>query len=75
LECYYLPFPIDSAFGGMDYEETMRNLDKVDFKKLRPNFISQVKSIYESIKTKSKPKSVNSIPLPAQAFSKYLKGD
>jgi hypothetical protein len=72
LECCYLPFPIDSGIDGMDYEETMRNLDKVDSRRLRQKFISQVKSLYDSIKTKSKPKSVNSTPLPAQAFSKYL---
>jgi hypothetical protein len=35
LECCYLPFPIDSGIDGMDYEETMRNLDKVDFRQLK----------------------------------------
>jgi hypothetical protein len=78
LECFYLPYPIGSGIDGMEFEETMRNLGRVDFGKLRPIFIDQVKSIYGSIKSKAKPKSVRSIssstyiPLSAQAFSNYI---
>ena len=72
LECYYFPFPIDSGIDGMTYEETMRNLDRIDVKKLRSDFLDQVKSLHASIQTKLKPKSVNSTPLPALAFSKYI---
>jgi hypothetical protein len=67
-----LPFPIDSGIDEMEYEETLRNLDKVDFGKLRTKFREKVKSIYDDILTKSKPKSMNKIALSAEAFSKYI---
>jgi hypothetical protein len=72
LECFYFPFPIDSGIDGMTYEETMRNLDRVNLRKLRSEFIDQGTSLHESIKTKSEPKSISSIPLLAQDFSKYI---
>ncbi len=56
----------------MTYEETMRNLDRVNLRKLRSEFIDQGTSLHESIKTKSEPKSISSIPLLAQDFSKYI---
>ena len=47
LECFYLPFSIDSGIDVMDYEETLRNLGMVDFVKLRPIFREKVKIILD----------------------------
>ena len=72
LDCFCLPIPIESGIDGLGHEETLCNLDKIDFDKLKLKFQTEVKKLFDSIKEKIAPKLVDSIPLSAQAFSNYI---
>ncbi len=61
--------PIDGGINGMSNEETLRNLDKIDRKLLKPDFIGGIEDLCKSICTKS----VFGIPLSATAYSEYIK--
>ena len=72
LNCFCLPFPIDSGSNGLSFEQTLRHLDQLELDKLRPDFRDGVKNLCESIKKNICPKKVFTVPLSAIAFSKYI---
>ena len=72
LDCFCLPSPIDGGINGMSFEETLRSLDKIDQKWLKPDFIGGIDSLCKSIKTNICPKSVFGTPLSAPAYSNYI---
>jgi hypothetical protein len=71
-DCFCLPIPINNGLNGMTREETLQNLDNVDFKELRPEFRNGINELCEAIKTNISPKTVSTIPLTATSFSKYI---
>jgi hypothetical protein len=72
LDCFCLPFPIDSGCNGMSFEQTLRQLDQLEFEKLKPEFRTGIKALCDGIKKNICPKTVFTVPLTAVAFSKYV---
>jgi hypothetical protein len=72
IDCHCLPFPIESGLNGMNFEETLRNLDQIDFNDLRSDFRMGINELCEKIKLNICPKSVCTVPLSASAFSKFI---
>ena len=73
LNCFCLPSPIEGGINAMSYEETLRKLDRIDRKLLKPDFIGGIEDLCKSIKTSICTKSVFGIPLSATAYSEYIK--
>ena len=72
MDCYCLPFPIDNGLKGMNYEETLRNLDQIDFNELRNDFRNGINELCETMFRNICPKTILTVPLSASAFSKYI---
>ena len=72
LDCHCMPFPIKAGCNGATFEETMQNLDQIDWNNLNPLFQESIRKLCLSIKENIKPKLVFALPLSALAFSKYI---
>ena len=72
MDCYCLPFPIDNGLKGMNYEETLRNLDQINFNELRNDFRNGINELCETMFRNICPKTILTVPLSASAFSKYI---
>ena len=60
-DCYTLVRPLTK-------EENLQNLDKLDFEKLRPEFLEQVISLRKKILNKIKLKTLNNCILTGQMY-------
>lgn len=72
LDCYCLPFPIDSGINGMPFEKSLRCLGQFDFEQLKSEFRNGIKTLCDNMKKNICPKTVFTVPLTAVAFSKYI---
>jgi hypothetical protein len=72
LDCFCLPLPIENGLNGMEFDETLQNLDSVNFDHLRKDFKHEITKLCENIKRDIGPKIVHTIPLTAVAFASYI---
>ena len=72
LDCFCLPLPVENGLNGMSLDDTLKNLDSVDFRDLRRDFQNGIKNLFERIKRDISPKTIHTTPLSASAFSRYV---
>ena len=72
IDCFCLPVPVSNGLNGLNFEETLQNLEVINFKDLREDFQTGIKELSDTMKRNICPKSLLTVPLSACAFSKYI---
>jgi hypothetical protein len=67
-----LPVPVSDGTNGMDFEEALQNLDKIDYECLRKSFQDEMNALCELIKNSIAPKKINNHALNGKMYAKFL---
>lgn len=74
VNCYLIPGPIEQGVDGKNVDETLRHLESVDWRLLKPQFRSSIAALSKHIRDEIAPKSLYGIQVSALAFSIYSNG-
>lgn len=72
FDCYLFPFPIENGIEGKTREETLQQIETVEFEQLNPRFRDNMSALCTHIQTEIMPKKVNGTHMSVNTFVAYI---
>lgn len=73
FDCYTLSCPVTDGTNGMSLENALQSLNQIKWDDLRDKFKTEMDQLCEVIRTRIKPKLINSIEINGAVLAAYIK--